>query len=100
MALHLGDGLADLAGLSSDSSFQVNYGADAALHLAIPLATTFDPDGLRVLDTTGVSAHLGVDAAIEDLQANIGPLTLALDGVAKVGASLKVGRDDRQHTGQ
>ena len=59
MALDLGEGLADLAGLSSNNSFQVTYGVDAGLHLAIPLATTFDPNGLRVLDTTGVCGASG-----------------------------------------
>ena len=94
MVLDLGDGLSDLAGLAANGSFQVKYDVKAGLHLAIPLAKDFDEDAILVLDTTGILGTLDVEAPNVGMEANVGPLTLALAGVARVGATLKVGRDE------
>jgi Ca2+-binding RTX toxin-like protein len=99
MVLDLGDGLSDLAGLAANGSFQVKYDVHAGLHLAIPLAKDFDEDAILVLDTTGILGTLDVEAPKVGMEANVGPLTLELDGVAKVGASLKVGRDNNGTAG-
>jgi len=73
--LGLGDSLAGLVGLETDSSFQLEYAARAQLDLGIPLG---GGDAFVVVNSTGVEVEAGVAATAITLSANVGPLTLNL----------------------
>ncbi len=76
--LDLGSSMAGLVGLNTSASFSLQYRAHAQLDLGIPLETTFDPTGIVVVDTSGITLEAGVSASKVNLSANLGPLTLAL----------------------
>ena len=78
LQLDLGSSMAGLVGLNTGASFTLQYRTHAELDLGIPLAATFDPTDVVVVDTSGVTVEAGVSADNVNLSANVGPLTLAL----------------------
>ena len=107
--LDLGDDLAGLVGLSTDSSFRLEYAARAQLDLAIALAPTFNANSVVVVDTSGIQLSANASTENLNLTANVGPLTVALGttvdisttaglqpgaGIAKIGASFSLLKND------
>jgi Ca2+-binding RTX toxin-like protein len=81
--LDLGAGLGGLAGLQTNSSFQLEFAARASLDVAIPLAADLTPD-VRILDTTGIDINAAVESTDLNLTANVGPLSVSLGTRAKM----------------
>ena len=84
----LGDSLPDLVGLESNSTFTLDYGAHAQLNIGIPLETNFDPGQIYIADTTGISLTAGLDSDNISLSANVGPLTLNINGEGRADTQL------------
>ncbi len=112
--IDLGTSNPDLIGVSSNSMLNVDYAANAQLDLAIPLRPKFDANSIVVVDTTGVILSAGVSSVDLNLDANIGPLTIALGtsvdtdsgtagvqpgaGAAKIGAKFTLNNSTSDST--
>ena len=75
--LDLESGLSDLVGLDTSGELQLQYIAKAQLDIGVPLKVDLTPD-VVVLDTTGASVEGRVIGEGLGLQANLGPLGIAL----------------------
>jgi hypothetical protein len=84
LKVDLGADLPALMGLERTETAQLAYASRAQLDLAFPLSHTLSISDVAVLETSGLSMTLDVSTASLDMEANVGPLSLA----AGLGAAL------------
>jgi Ca2+-binding RTX toxin-like protein len=84
---------AAMVGLETNNTFVLSYTASSQLDVGIPLKTSFNPDDIFVVDTSGIELSADVDAPDLNLSANVGPLTLAISGTARLGAEFTLAKD-------
>ncbi len=98
--LNIKDDFANIVGVESEGSIQLDYAARAQLDIGIPIKLDLTPD-VVVLDTSGASLEASLNANDIGLSAAIGPITVDLGtkvtdgvGIGKLGAKLGLESDN------
>lgn len=85
--------IADLIQVESESSLQLEYAARARLDIAVPLASTFNPGALMIIDSTGVTLEVGAASDNLNLSASFASLGVKLGNTIEIAQGQQRGGD-------